>query len=250
MIDENPVKNLFLSTIGLKNIGSVAIIPSDFYEPLSINVDGSWKILLVKDDLREEHPIWKRVNDHKFEAVPELLNPDDAISVSVYTTNTQNDHPQLAQLKPWWSTHILNLKSITVKNNQLNFSDELAQNPVNKLVPIVVFLYGPGLLSTSIGTIFFMVIYMRLLYQLKIITRARWSSIAAIVGVSIISVTSSESMTTYFFPDIFTRLTGVYNWLNMPWIILNLVVLMWLSWKALRAARGPGYSIARGESQP
>gem|GEM_PF-4471131 len=71
------------------------------------------------------------------------------------------------------------------------------------------------------------------------IRNSRWQSVGAIVGVGIISVTSSEAMTTYLFPNILNRLTGVDNWSNMPCIVLNLAVLVWLSFKAWKAHAVP-----------
>src|SRR5208283_384539 len=93
LIDNTPVNNLVLLIGSISNTGSVAIIPSDFYENLSINVDKEWKILLAKNSTGKEHPVWKKVNDQKFEASPELLNPGDSITVNVYATPNPRPNP-------------------------------------------------------------------------------------------------------------------------------------------------------------
>jgi hypothetical protein len=56
---------------------------------------------------------------------------------------------------------------------------------------------------------------------------------SSILIVTLISLTSAEAMTTYLFPNSYPRLTaGIDNWLNMPWIVLNFVLLVWLTGKA------------------
>jgi hypothetical protein len=44
IVDKIPVTNLILSNTKLVNTGSVAIIPSDYYDHLSINVEKQWKL--------------------------------------------------------------------------------------------------------------------------------------------------------------------------------------------------------------
>jgi len=170
LIDNTPVNNLVLLIGSISNTGSVAIIPSDFYENLSINVDKEWKILLAKNSTGKEHPVWKKVNDQKFEASPELLNPGDSITVNVYATNTQHLTQDqtlhqlqiLQELNPIWSAHILNLKSITESTNPIT---EITRDPFSTVAPIVL-LYGSALVVASVGAIFFMTIYINLLYSI------------------------------------------------------------------------------------
>ena len=229
IVDQLPVKNLVVSIISVKNTGSIAIVPSDFFTPLSINVDKQWKIFLLVSKSTGGGQ-WKMVNDQQVEMSPELLNPGDTIFVVLFLTNTQYEHltlEQTEQLRPLWSAHILNLKSITTQTNPL-------KEP--QFFPFILLLGGPTLLVTLLGAIFFMTIYVNLLYDLDYIRGIRWQSVGAIVGVGIISVISSEAMATYLFPNIYVFLTGgISTWLNMPWIVLNLVLLVWLSWKAWKA---------------
>jgi hypothetical protein len=237
IVDNTPVKNLVLSIASVTNTGYVPIIPSDFYEKLSINVGKEWNILLVKNSGGKSKPIWTKVNNQKFEASPELLNPKDSITILLYATNIQLGHltyEQSESLKPFWSAHILNLQSIT---QQPNVFAEANADPMIKIIPVIVELYGAALVETLAGTIFFMVIYLRLLYELDVIGNASWQSVVAIIIVMMISLTSSEAMTTYLFPSVLTKLQGVNHWFNMPFIVLNLVALVWLIWKT-REARG------------
>jgi hypothetical protein len=236
--DEPVTNNLAVSTISIINTGSVAIIPSDYYTNLSINVDKQWKILAVINATGAERPVWKKVTDQQFEASPELLNPRDAITVVLYVTNTEHERlvqEQVTQLKPTWSAHILNLRSISEARNPIQ---EMNADPFINF-PFFVLLYGSALIIMLCGTIFLMIIYINLLYDLSVLKGGRWQSVGAIIGVGMLSLTSSESMTTYLFPNIWVRLTGISNWLNMPWIVLNLVLLVWLSWKAWNARAIP-----------
>src|ERR1700730_18077611 len=166
MIGNQPVKNnLVVSTISIRNTGSVAIIPSDHYTNLAINVAKQWTILSVVNGTAAERPVWKKVTDQQFESSPELLNPGDVITAVLFVTNTEHERltqEQVTQLKPTWSAHILNLKSINETTNP--FSD-ITTYPFIKL-PFIVVLYGSGLIVTLFGTIFLMSIYINLLYDL------------------------------------------------------------------------------------
>jgi hypothetical protein len=235
IVDNTPVNNLVLSIASITNTGYVPIIPSDFYEKLSINVGKEWNILLVENTGGKSKPIWTKVNNEKFEASPELLNPKDSINILLYATNTKLGHltyEQSENLKPFWTAHILNLESIT---QQPNVFAEVNADPMIKIVPVAVQLYGTALVATLAATIFFMVIYIRLLYKLDVIRNSSWQSIVAIIVVAMISLTSSEAMTTYLFPSVLAKLGGVNHWFNIPFIVLNLVALVWLIWKTREA---------------
>jgi hypothetical protein len=168
-----------------------------------------------------------------------LLNPGDVITAILFATNTRFEHltkEQTSQLRPTWSAHILNLKSIT---DQANPITEIREDPFKKF-PFVVVLYGSALVVTLLGTIIFMVRYINLLYYLGYLESGRWQSVGAVIGVGLISLTSSEAITTYLFPNIYVFLAGgINNWVNIPWIVLNLVLLVWLSWKAWKARARP-----------
>jgi hypothetical protein len=138
----------------ITNTGYVPIIPSDYYENLAINVSPPWKILTVINPSGtvinpsgQEHYVWKKVNDQQFQVSPELLNPGDTIICILVGENTQYEHPALKQQlnpNPYWSAHILNLRSITVQKNP---ETEIKEDPIK--LPFTVVLYG----STLIGTV-------------------------------------------------------------------------------------------------
>jgi hypothetical protein len=179
LIDNEPVKNLVLSSTSITNTGSIPIVPTDFYTNLSLNVDKQWKILAVINALPETaHPVWKKINDQQFEASSELLNPSDVITAILFATNTQYEHltrEQVSQLKPEWSTHILNLKYIVKQTNPIT---KIITDPF-KNFPVVVFLFGSALLVTLTSTIFLMAVYINLLYYLDYLKDGRWQSVAA-----------------------------------------------------------------------
>jgi hypothetical protein len=237
IIDNRPVKNLVLSMTGVTNTGSIAILPSDFYEPLSITVDKQWEILLVQNLFGAQHPIWKKVTDQQFKSSPELLNSGDAIWINVYATNTQHEHltyEQVQQFIPVWSAHILNLRNITPKENLFA---ELNADPLRRIVPFTVDLSGSALVVTLTAAVILMIVYINLLYYLGVLAYGRWKSLAAIIGVGVISLTASEATATYLFPNIVNRIEGISNWLNMPWIVVNFILLVTLSAKAWKKGR-------------
>jgi hypothetical protein len=225
-----PIDNLAVSVVGIKNTGSVAIIPSDFYENLSINVDGPWRILAVKTTASPEPFIWTKITNQRFEMPAQLLNPGDELQASVYATNTRYTQSPHSELTPYWSAHVLNMQTITKGN-------------INKVVPIagllMVYLYGWSLIATLGGTIFLLIIYLNLLYRLEFIQSHRWSSVGAIIVSGIISLSSSEAMATYLVPNALYSATGVSNLYNLPPILINIVALGWLSFKAWRIGAEP-----------
>jgi hypothetical protein len=90
-IGDQTFDNIVIATISLKNTGNVPILPSDILEPISVNVSAPWRIIAVEDsrfqgELRFK---WKRISDHRYEAIPALLNPGDFTAYTVYVTDTR-----------------------------------------------------------------------------------------------------------------------------------------------------------------
>jgi hypothetical protein len=202
LIDNQPMKNLVLSNTRITNAGSVPINKSDIDIPLSIHVDEPWKILAVVNAARDawttDHPTWTKVTDQDFQASNELLNPGDSIKAIVFITNPQYDYlptQQLERLKPVWSAHILNLRSIVEETSP---GDKLERDPLG-IFPLVA-LYGSGLIATLLSAGVFMVVYLYLLYELDYLKQGTWHSVAAILGITFVSLAASEAMATYFFP--------------------------------------------------
>jgi H+/Cl- antiporter ClcA len=85
-------------------------------------------------------------------------------------------------------------------------------------------------------------VYLYLLYELDYLKQGTWHSVAAILGITFVSLAASEAMATYFFPEAYRYYVGDIDrhsefWANMPWILLNLALLLWLSWKARQARK-------------
>jgi hypothetical protein len=206
-------------------------VPSDFYERLAINVQKPWEILLVEAHDPPVSSVWHRVNDQKFEADPMLINPADTLRVSVYLTNMDVDRPTQDQINaslPTWSTHIMNLRSITVNKNILS---EEAQ----RMWGVTITLYGWSLVITLVLSILFMAEYAHLLYETRIKSSKQWVVVVWLVVVGFLSVAASESIATYVAPTLMLRLTGISALINVPFIAANLFMLVYLWWEAYLA---------------
>jgi len=92
-VEDQVINNLLIKKALLRNIGSSPVLPSDYYENLSINVETPWKIVAVENSRDfAQSPVlrWKRVSDTRFEAAPALLNPGDVVSTNVYLTDVSS----------------------------------------------------------------------------------------------------------------------------------------------------------------
>lgn len=90
-VEDQTFDNLVIARAYLLNAGSSPILPSDFFENLSINVETPWKIVAVENGgfFRGVTLKWKRISDTRFEAAPALLNPGDSVPVTIYLTDTR-----------------------------------------------------------------------------------------------------------------------------------------------------------------
>jgi hypothetical protein len=59
-----------------------------------------------------------------------------------------------------------------------------------------------------------------------------WTAISLVVGSSLLSFAAAESMATYIFGSYMTEIVGVDHKINAPPIILHVLVLALLWWKA------------------
>lgn len=87
--DKQPVSNLYITAIDLKNTGSKSIQKVDFDTPIEVKVGASTKILRVK----VENVLPKDLNpsasfdQNSFKIAPLLLNPKDKMRISVISSN-------------------------------------------------------------------------------------------------------------------------------------------------------------------
>jgi hypothetical protein len=237
-VDGKPVKNIEIVSMAVHNAGLNPIVPSDFYEKLSINSNKPWIILFVVSNDPPVNSVWHKVNDQKFEADPLLLNPGDSVHVNVYVTNSEVDQPSMSELQNIglrWSAHILNLKDINIKPNVFS---ELP----HEMWGAIIMLYGWGLVLTLILSMLFLAEYVYLLFGTVIASGPLWKVILSILGSGFLSLAASESISTYVFPNVFLRVSGISTSMNVPWIVANFVLLLYLWWKSA-VARTRGASI-------
>ena len=237
-IDNKPVRNIVSAVMTLANTGNVPVIPSDYYEKLAVNCLKPWVILSIVANDAPVSSVWHRTDDQKFEAEPTLLNPGDAVRVSVYLTNPEVERPSQEQINDIglrWSAHILNLSDIQTRPNILTAESSAMWGPR-------IELYGWGLVSTIVLSLIFMVEYVHFLNKIGLTRSQEWLLILCVVGTGFLSVAASESISTYLFPSLLVKISGVPHWMNLPWILLNFCTLMCLWWRAFRF---PAYAVSQ-----
>jgi len=123
---DQTIDNLVIARAWLTNAGTSPILPSDFYQNISVNVEQPWKILAVEHEKTTSAISfkWKKINDTRFEAEPALLNPGDRIYTNIYLTNTQFKEATAKKeyLDPniVWNARIVNLRGFTTPPNDLD----------------------------------------------------------------------------------------------------------------------------------
>jgi len=233
-LNEQPLDNLFTVQAMIKNMGSVPILPSDYYEKLSVSVQEPWKIVNVDNSFSKAFVQlhWKRVDDAKFEAEPALLNPGDIVYTKVYVTNTKlgsfsalekSNEPQVA-----WSARIVNLRAFSEPPSIL-------ERVQRKQFGIQVELSGWALPFTLVTALLFQALYLHLLSCAGFLRGWNWHTIALILCASLLGFAAAESIATYLFGNLRTEMFGVDHWVNAPWIIIHILVLWLLFWRGRKA---------------
>ncbi|MFI5329704.1 MAG: hypothetical protein ACHQ2F_01520 [Desulfobaccales bacterium] len=229
-VNNQPLDNLFTVQAIITNIGSIPILPIDYYKKLSVSIQKPWKILNVDNSypnaLVKLH--WKRVDNTKFEAEPALLNPGDYVIPKIYITNTELgtisaldkiEEPQIT-----WSARIVNLRDFS----------EPPSSQMNQF-GIRVDLSGWALPFTIGAALLFQALYLHLLFCAGFLRVWNWRTIALILCASLLGFAAAESIATYLIGNPMTKMFGVQHWINAPWIIIHIVVLCFLFWKGRKA---------------
>ncbi len=233
------VDNIMIVNAWIKNVGKDPILPSDYYENISVNVEKPWKILAVRNTGESFYVAlkWNRISDIRFEAAPSLLNPGDLTSINVYLTNTQFDKevalPHKPELNVEWKTRIVNMKHFTAPPDMFNMATNVMWAKVLPvwMMPFSGALPGWALPFTIVVTMLLMALYLYMLSKVGFLRKMSLISIVFVIAVSFLSFTAAESMATYLFGNGLTKVLGV-NWMNTLWIILNAVLLVVLGLKA------------------
>ena len=214
--------NIVIAESYLKNAGRTPVVPADYCERISVNVNNPWKILAVVsyDDVYGIEFKWNKVSDNRFEAVPALLNPGDIIGTKVYLTN--NEHEILTspekRAKPnvEWKARILNLTTFTDPPDIFSLFGKHSWG-------ITVDLSGWALLVTLGGAMLFLALYLHLLSRASFLEGMGVTAILKVLGASFLSLAAAKSMAVYLFRPGWTVLFGVNHWVNAPWIILHVI---------------------------
>lgn len=233
------LQNLMELGATLQNTGQSPILPSDYSEPLSVTVSPPWTILNVANALpgMAGWPSfqWSRVSDNKFIAQPALLNPGDLVDLKVFVT----DSKAIGGVKPpppklIWNVRIINLSGLTYPDSPLNrMQHEFSMLSVSVDIPGNGVLFVLGQFAVYLGL--WLVLFQR---GGLFVPWTRWS-VGLPILVALLSLASSEAMSTYVIGSPLTDLTGVPFWWNTPWIVLNTVGLLGCAWWVWYRRREP-----------
>jgi hypothetical protein len=234
-VENLAIDNLAIVKALLHNAGRTPILPSEYHENISVNVQKPWKILTVEDDKWGIEFKWKRISDIRFEAEPALLNPGDLVSTTIYVTNTQFKKTPIpdeqSKVNVEWKARIVNLRTFTTPPRSFDLSEKEWER---RHWGIYVELGGWSLPFTIVTAMLFQTLYLHFLFQVGFLRGKRLPTILLVLGASFLSFAAAESMATYLFGNSLTRITGVPHWMNAPWIIVHAVVLIILyrKWKS------------------
>jgi hypothetical protein len=226
-VEGKTVSNLVIAYDVLRNVGHAPLLPTDYFENLTVSVAPPWNIVIVDSSVGWQGNVslrWKRKSDTTFEAEPSLLNPGDTVSTAIYLTNAQTlsdgDLGTTADPIIKWDARIINLPAISTRPSE--HFDEGG----DKYFPIEVRLHGHALLFTLITAMLFEAVYINLLVRAGLLHRIDWRAISLVLCASLLSFSAAESSAWYLFPTWWSRLN--------PSNAINACVLV-THWSALLA---------------
>lgn len=223
-VNGQTIDHLFIESTQLRNVGRTPILPSEFHENLSVNVERPWNIVAVESPKKSPgvQLRWKPISDTRFEAEPALINPGDVVTTNVYLTNTQFKEKQ-SEPSVDWRARITNLRA---------FDEVPGTRVVSKSVSIS--FSGWAVPFTIVSALLFQAVYLHLMLRAGILRGWTWRSIILVLGAGLLSFAAAESSATYLFGNDFNELFGfgVDHWMNAPWIVLHAAVLVSLYMKA------------------
>lgn len=231
--------NFIIGKQWIRNAGDAPILPSDYHEKISINVQSPWKILAVEnsDDLPKAIEFkWKKISDTKFEAEPALLNPGDTVSTNIYLTYTQIGKPpytgKSSAVDTQWKARIVNMNDFidvpyySIESNRPGTRSDISG--------VQLFLYGWNYIFVFTVACLFFAIYLHMLNASGIVTNVNNVTIIIIIASGLLSFAAAEATATYLMPNIFIKLSGANHLLNAPWIILHVMFILVLLYKIKR----------------
>jgi hypothetical protein len=214
-------------TYYLENIGTVPILPSDYYENLAVKISDGWEILFITSELSgpsEQSMVWREISSVEFEADPLLINAKDRFLISIYARPIAEEGVEADDPNIDWNVRIANLSELDVVTDE-------EQNP---LAPIFVILRLSDTIAVITFATLFTFIYLFLFFrldfissQLSVVSATRNITVGVVCMVS--GFCASEAIVSTFL--------GVFGGelaINLPVIIFNAVSILVLSilvWK-------------------
>ena len=243
-LGERAVSNLKIVKTSIKNVGISPILPSDFFENITVKAPEPWEIIAIPDSTLEKNGptlIWQKINDKQYVAKPVLINPGDSISTTVYLTDPRVDRPQETKSdtdpKLNWTARITNLKEFP---KYANLDDTVSRMTTLFNTHVYVILSDWNLVYTFIAGMFNAAILIALISKRKWLPKLNLKSTLVIVLVMALSVAVGETSKTYLFGDPLTNIlgavqsavgdtkSGVNHWFNAPAIIIDAALIILL----------------------
>lgn len=256
------LKNLYSISYFIKNTGKAPILESDFSENLTLTFPERWKILILKN-LRtvppEFNPVWEKINNHKIQLKPLLINAGDRFGLEIYLFDTEMVEPKTfevrKELQGSWTVRIPNLNKIDIKDP---YSRKLEpKEPTTKLerhnmlkelfekmyierfgsglttlfkAGFIVMPYKWGVYAILALAAIMIFVYLNLLYPLKAhFNLGKQSSIFFIIGVSVFSFAASETYITFF--TSFGKNVPLINYIFMFLYVASIIILLKINGK-------------------
>lgn len=219
-VNGQTIDHLLIESTTLRNVGRTPILPSEFHENLSVNVERPWNIVAVESPKKSPgvQLRWKPISDSRFEAEPVLINPGDEVTTNVYLTNTQFKEKE-SEPNIDWRARITNLRA---------FDEISGERTVSYSVSIS--LSDWAVLFTIVSALLFQAVYLHLMLRAGVLCGWTWRSITLVLGAGLLSFAAAESSATYLFGNDFNEMfgRGVEHWMNAPWIVIHAAVLVFL----------------------
>lgn len=221
-LNGSKIENLYIVRYVLINSGDTAILPSDYYEEISLSTIKPWKIIGVVNDnsFPESFELkWNRVSDEKYEITPVLVNSKDNVSISVYVsggkTTKEEDIPLV------WSARIKNLDDIQLREYLMEIHLENG---------LLVVLSGLALPFTLCFFILLFFVQLFLSIKTKLICYQKIKSVLIVVFMSLLSISTGEILAFYISKPVtgtgFDGQGGVINGFILAIQVLFIVLLL------------------------
>jgi hypothetical protein len=225
--DGERVDNLQIAQSTITNVGRSPILAADFVEPLTVQVEGPWRILAIRNS---EFPsslpvVWKRADERTMRATPLLINQGDRIHADVYMTKALEPVPpgSTATASPSlkWTTRIPNMQAILNAPDVHGRLLAATGSSLNFRVGLTGWAVPFAILLTLVNQGVFIV----WLDWLGLLGSRSIRSLGFLLASTLLSMCAAEACATYVFDDPITVLTGINHWLNAPILLVHAAVV-------------------------